>query len=722
VTDFGLARVQSEAGLTLTGDLVGTLRYMSPEQALAKRGEIDHRTDVYSLGATLYELLTLRPAFPGTDREELLRQIAFEEPVPLRRLNRAVSMEMETIVLKALEKAPADRYATAQELADDLRRFLDSRPIRARRPSLVHRALKWARRHHAAVLSAGVVLLVACLALAAETLLLWREKERTRAALAQAEAKSRWASRAVDDMYTEVAEKWLADKPHMTEVERQFLQKALDFYEELSKERSTDPEVRLETAQAYRRLGVICMGLEGHHAKAGGYLRQAARMAGDLAEEFPDRVAYREEQFRATYEVGRHLWSWGRFDEAEGPLRQASSLAARLAADFPEVPAYQHNRADCLETLAELLYRAHPDDADTAYVESARIRRDLVKRFPNVPEYRYGLANTLVLRVGSLAAGGRLETPAACRQAQAELEEVQRLCLQMGGDPTRLVGVYIVRASLLMDLVQLQDAQEVLGQALEIRTRKHGEHPERSNWNGLAFALWKRGRLLALMGRPREAREAYLQAVDYQQGAVHALPGNACRRYELTLMLGELSWHCLFGPARDQDASKALRVVQEALKLAPDTAAYLRALQGLAYYRLGKPAEAITALEEARADLESPDRSQGWTKADDSILVQSARRKEGAAPGLILWLLAMSHHRQGTTTKATDYYQQAQRWQAQHRVPRHETAALKPNEAEAALARFFETERGDWDKLRQEVEALRQRAAGPPKQARPAGP
>jgi serine/threonine protein kinase/Flp pilus assembly protein TadD len=161
VTDFGLALFQQgEAGLTLTGDLVGTLRYMSPEQALAKRAVIDHRTDVYSLGATLYELLTLKPVFPGTDRQELLRQIAFEEPAPPRRLNQAAPTELETIVLKALEKNPAERYATAQEVADDLRRFLDDRPIQARRPSVVQRARKWGQRHRSLVVAAAVCLLV----------------------------------------------------------------------------------------------------------------------------------------------------------------------------------------------------------------------------------------------------------------------------------------------------------------------------------------------------------------------------------------------------------------------------------------------------------------------------------------------------------------------------------------------------------------------------------
>jgi tetratricopeptide (TPR) repeat protein len=151
VTDFGLAQVQGDSRLTMTGDLVGTLRYMSPEQALAKRVVIDHRTDVYSLGATLYELLTLEPVFGGTDRQELLRQIAFEEPRPLRRRSRAIPAELETIVLKAIEKNPADRYGTAKDFADDLRHFLDDEPIQARRPSLLLRARKWGRRHRAAL-------------------------------------------------------------------------------------------------------------------------------------------------------------------------------------------------------------------------------------------------------------------------------------------------------------------------------------------------------------------------------------------------------------------------------------------------------------------------------------------------------------------------------------------------------------------------------------------
>jgi WD40 repeat protein/serine/threonine protein kinase len=186
VTDFGLARTATDAGLTMSGDVLGTLRYMSPEQALAKHGLVDHRTDVYSLGATLYELLTGRPAVEGQDRQAILWRIADEEPPPPRALDRGVPADLETVVLKALAREPADRYATAQEMADDLRRFLEHRPILARRRSGLQRARKWVRRHQAVVTTTAMTLAAA---LAVSTALVWRERDGTLSALHDAEVQ-----------------------------------------------------------------------------------------------------------------------------------------------------------------------------------------------------------------------------------------------------------------------------------------------------------------------------------------------------------------------------------------------------------------------------------------------------------------------------------------------------------------------------------------------------
>ncbi len=154
VTDFGLAHIDSEASVTMTGDIVGTLRYMSPEQTQAPQAVVDYRTDTYSLGATLYELLTLQPACRATNRQALLREIAEGEPHSPRKINPGVPRELATIVLKALEQCPEDRYCTVREMAGDLQRFLANRPIKARPPSLANRLGKWSRRHVATLWTA----------------------------------------------------------------------------------------------------------------------------------------------------------------------------------------------------------------------------------------------------------------------------------------------------------------------------------------------------------------------------------------------------------------------------------------------------------------------------------------------------------------------------------------------------------------------------------------
>jgi hypothetical protein len=180
VTDFGLARCRKDLpqNLTRSGDVVGTLRYMSPEQAAGQSALVDQRTDVYSLGVTLYELLCLQPAFPEDNAGSLVRQIDQHEPQRPRQVRPDIPADLETVVLKAMAKSRDERYTTAQQLADDLRCVLEGKPTLARPPSLSDRLAKWTWRHRRTAAMTTAALLVATVGLAVGTLLISREKTR----------------------------------------------------------------------------------------------------------------------------------------------------------------------------------------------------------------------------------------------------------------------------------------------------------------------------------------------------------------------------------------------------------------------------------------------------------------------------------------------------------------------------------------------------------------
>ena len=163
VADFCLAQIQGAGALTTTGEVIGTLRYMSPEQPLGQRVLVDQRTDIYSLGMTLYEMLTLKKAYYGQAPKEIIRQVCFDDPAGIRRLNPRVPVELETIILKAMSKSPDDRYQTAQELADELRRFRDDLPILARRPTLLQQTRRWIRRHVAIATATVIAGTIVCI-------------------------------------------------------------------------------------------------------------------------------------------------------------------------------------------------------------------------------------------------------------------------------------------------------------------------------------------------------------------------------------------------------------------------------------------------------------------------------------------------------------------------------------------------------------------------------
>jgi serine/threonine protein kinase/Flp pilus assembly protein TadD len=356
VTDFGLARTVADAGLTMTGDVLGTLRYMSPEQALAKHGLVDHRTDVYSLGVTLYELLAGRPAVEGKDREQILNAITRAEPRPLRTLDAAIPQDLETVVRKATAKEPAERYGTARELAEDLRRFLAHQPIRAKAPGIVQRARKWAQRHRPAVAAAALVLGVAVVALAVIAYLLWQKEAETRNALGQVdeqrraalanEAKAKSVRRQAEadlseslnvmgDLLRVTDKQEFAGMPKMDRVRQDLGAYILRHYQTYLDEQSPDPDIRHRTARTYLSIGIL-YGMQGEPDKAREALLKSVALSEALTRDFPAEARYwlqlaHNRDFLADHLAGQGLKSQA--TEASHKATDAFEAAARWAPD-----------------------------------------------------------------------------------------------------------------------------------------------------------------------------------------------------------------------------------------------------------------------------------------------------------------------------------------------------------------------------------------------------
>ena len=261
VTDFGLAQVlESDSHLTRTGDPMGTLRYMSPEQAVGNRAILDHRTDIYSLGITLYEMLTLEPAIRDAGYREMLNQVAEHDPIPPKTVDPWLPSELDTIIRKAISKSPNERYETAGAFADDLQRWLDDKPIAARAPTTLERLNKWRRRNSGLVAAISVVLLIATFGLLATTLMVWSEQQQTILALDRetqqrqlAEQSFRQARQAVDT-FNNLSESELAYRPELQDLRRSLLETSLTFYSDFLEQRKDDPGLAVDLATTSARV------------------------------------------------------------------------------------------------------------------------------------------------------------------------------------------------------------------------------------------------------------------------------------------------------------------------------------------------------------------------------------------------------------------------------------------------------------------------------------
>jgi tetratricopeptide (TPR) repeat protein len=670
VTDFGLAMTQGDSNLTMTGDLVGTLRYMSPEQASGRRALVDRRTDIYSLGASLYELATLRPAFPEEDRARLLQQIISDPPQLLSQINRAVPKDLETIILKAMAKEPAERYATAQDLGDDLRRYLNDEPIRASRPSATERIVKWSRRHRNLVASVFVILFLSVIGLATSALLISQQRDAAQAAAidaktqkTRAEGNLRQARAAVDKMFTKVAEE-LADRPHMEQLRRELLEEALQFYEGFLQESGDDPEVRYETAIVHGRVADIYNAL-GDYNNSLKQSESQYRIVRALHKEFPEEARYHEELAKSCARVGHVMVRLNLLDIAESYWDMALSEWKRLAANYRADPRYRQELA-AWHFNSTFLYhpgrKANPAAAVSRNRKGLQLLEDLERDFPN-----YTIDN--VLRAdghGSLA----YHLGLASRHAEAEihyrkslafnedsvhmrllarlllmrgaLEEAEKLALRaidnfqrisddhpdsMRPDHQRAQSLCVL-ADILMAAERWQDAEEAACRRLEIEKRWHGRFPQDVDYRlRFAWSTYELGSVRFGAGKQQQAANDYRQAITHFETLAEQLP-------KVPRFQNAMAYVLSTSPANElRDARKSVEHAHRALKLSPENADYWATL-GTAQYVAGDYAAAIASLEDAQ------------------------NRFGGRLPSDAKLVLAMAHYRLSDADLGREIYQE----------------------------------------------------------------
>jgi eukaryotic-like serine/threonine-protein kinase len=507
VTDFGLAKDDGE-NLTHTGDIVGTLSYMAPERFNGVSGP---RSDIYSLGVTLYELVTLQPAFKESDRGRLIMRVTHEEPPRPTKLERRVPRDLETIVLKAMAKEPAHRYQSAEAMAEDLRRFLGDHPILARRTSLREHLWRWCRRNPlVAALTAWIGLLVLALVLYGwwnanrlghERDVAVEHKQRAEQAEVDAADNLKQARTAVDEMYTQVAEKWLAHQPRLEPVQRDFLQKALRFYEQFAHQTSSEPVVRFDSARAYRRVADIQYKL-GDAVSAEKAYHQAIVVLEGLVDGFPDRPEFQKELADLLHKLGVLVGDTGRKPDEEKFHRRALVLQRKLVADFPAEPVY---RRDLARGLYAFVFNVRNYESGQFISEAISLQQKLAVELASVPEVRAELAVSLRWLGNQSTEGKRL-------LGQAE-DLLEKLVGEFPGDPSYREELADSSYSLAMALPS-PDGDKALQKAMNILEKLIADFPSVYDYRSeLSRNYGFLGRMLTSAGKIKEAERAYRRAL-----------------------------------------------------------------------------------------------------------------------------------------------------------------------------------------------------------------
>jgi serine/threonine protein kinase len=704
VTDFGLAKwLRTDTSLTQSGLIVGTPGYLAPEQATGPKKAITTAADVYGLGAILYALLTGQPPFRADTPLETLAQVKENEPELPSGLHRLVNRDLETICLKCLQKDPAQRYASAEALAEDLERWLAGKPIQARPLSRLARIGRWSRRNPAiAGLTACVLVLIilALVGLAIGSWMIWREQSRTLSALGdvetqrqRAEVHFRQALETVERM-SQVANARLGTPGNAQFEQKAVAEEALKLYLRLLDEKSDDPDVRLKTARAYLFAADLRKNL-GDGAAAEDFCRRAIQLLVGLVEEFTLEPSYRSCLASARYQLAILISpTFNRHHEAEGLLLQAIALRERLVTECPEAAEHPRDLAETYHKLGYLCWTdARMSEAEKDYRHALSLYQGLSTKFPHpaISRDQATVYNSL---------GVLLQT--MWRLEEAESAHHKALVLLETGDGSdserwRTLGQL---ATLWTQTGRQQEAEQAWRKLLENAEKTVASFPHGPD-SRLEVSLLSRrlGWLLEASGRPREAESLYRKAQALQEKLAAEFPQTAALSLQLGLTCFALSdLRALSDAGEAQEAcARARRAFRRAIELDPKNPdariVYGHFLANCVSTRFRDPVEALEMGRQALAL--TPGDPNIWNtlglaqyrsgRARDALasLLKSVELRHGGT-GLDHFFLALTYAQLNDKKQANLWYQRGLAWL--DRTRRGREAELRRTRQEAAAA------------------------------------
>jgi serine/threonine protein kinase len=736
VIDFGVAKATG-AALTdrtlYTGfhQFVGTPLYMSPEQADLSGADVDTRSDIYSLGVLLYELLTGTTPF---DRETFgkvafdeMRRIVREDEPPKpsmrlsslgetltttsmkrssdpRHLNRSVRGELDWIAMKALEKDRKRRYETANDFASDVMRYLTDQPVEACPPSARYRVHKFVRRNMVALTTTALVVAALLIGTVVSTWQAIRATEAKQAEAAQrqrAEANFEKAREAVDKMLTRVADR-LGGTPQMEKVRAGLLQDALTFHQGFLQEQSDDPEVRFQTARAYYQVARIQVIL-GRFDQSEQAWRQAIRISEELTTAFPGKTQFTGHLASCRLQLGWVLRDQGRLREAEALFRQSGGGWELLSLAFSLFNTNRLKEAEdtCQKALADAqssvlrasenedhrLRLAHchsllgsiqsatnrPGEAEKSFQRALEILEKLVEGSSRQIAVHLNYLATTHNSLGNLMdSAGRLPEAEKAFRASAAVSE--RLVTDFPNTPRHWYDhacAYGNLSYLLRKTDRLEEAEESARKVSASSEKLMAAFPDQAvfrNDLGANYHNW--GEHLWTANRPGDAEPYFREARRIFEKLAADFPRNEQYRYRLLGILGVLARvHSEIGQHAEADklGRQSLVLAEKIVVDFPSSAEHHLGLL-LAYRSVGRVQYRGGDYTAAVESLKKAVKCASEYKPD--------RAGAGAVAGIILdkegdvepWLfLAMAHWQLGDKAKARTWYDQAVQWMDEHR-------------------------------------------------------